>query len=67
MIEVRIEKRRLDAFGNEVHASMHVLNQLRQAGVPIRGVLGPVVPDRGVLSCEIDDLGLEEYVYRWTP
>lgn len=67
MIEVRIEKRRLDAFGNEVHAGMHILDRLREAGVPIRGVLGPVVPESGVLSCEIDDLGLEEYVYRWTP
>lgn len=67
MIEVRIEKRRLDAFGNEVHALMHIAGRLREAGVPVRGVLAHTVPERGVLSCELDDLGIEEYVYRWVP
>jgi hypothetical protein len=67
MIEVRIEKRRLDAFGSDVHANLHTLQRLRDAGVPMRGVLAPTVPESGRLEVELDDLGVEEYVYRWTP
>ena len=65
MIEVRIPTTKLDAFGNEVHANMHVLAALREAGVPATGVLGLRGVENGVLEIECDDLAADEIVYRW--
>lgn len=65
MIEVRIPAARLVRFGNEVHAGMHVLKTLREAGVPVVGVLYPQGVESGVLEIERDDLALDEWVYRW--
>lgn len=65
MIEVRIPVSRLVAFGSEVHASIYILKRLRGEGIPMVGVLGPVGPERGVLTVEFDDLAMDEWVYTW--
>ena len=65
MIEVRIPAERLVRFGNEVHAGMHVLKALREAGVPAVGVLYVQGVESGVLSIEFEDLAMDEWVYRW--
>ena len=65
MIEVRIPAERLVRFGNDVHAGIHVLRTLRDAGVPAVGVLYVQGVERGVLEIEFDDLAMDEWVYRW--
>lgn len=71
-VEVRITKARLDRFGNNALASIHVIKELAAAGIPVdsdslfmRGVKS------GVMEVEfVPDLaGVEpdEYVYRWRP
>ena len=68
MIEVRIPKSAIVAYGrgSEVHEGVYVLGRLRAAGIPIQGNLFPTVPSSGALSVEVDDLALEEWVYRWS-
>ena len=65
MIEVRIPAERLVRFGNEVHAGMHVLATLRDAGIPAVGVLYVQGVKAGKLEIEFDDLAMDEWVYRW--
>lgn len=67
MIEVRILKTDLERYsrGNAVHEGLHVLRKLREAGIPMRGTLGPLVPDVGVLTVEIEGLAVDEYVWSW--
>ena len=65
MIEVRIPVAALDRLDNEVHKGMHVLGKLRDAGMPVEGVLYVRGVRTGVLEVEFDDLATEEWVYRW--
>ena len=65
MIEVRIPAERLVRFGNEIHAGMHVLKALQDAGIPAVGVLYVQGVENGVLEIERDDLAMDEWVYRW--
>ena len=70
-IVVRLKKAWLDDHSRDqpVHEGILILKRLKEAGIPIRGVLGPVMPERGTLTLEIDDLTgdprFEEYVYTW--
>lgn len=51
---------------NPIHQGMHVLMRLRDAGVPVIGVLWPMGVESGVLSVGVPDLadGIVEYVWR---
>lgn len=66
MLEVRIDTATLVRLGNEIHAGMHVLRKLREAGVPATGVLFPTGVESGVLSMH-DDVTFGETVYTWNP
>lgn len=65
MIEVRIATSKLAKFDNEVHRGMLVLRELREAGVPVVGVLFPLGVERGKLEIEYDELVSDEWVFRW--
>lgn len=68
MIEVRIPEAKLQSFnGNEVHAGLHTLQVLRNAGIPAVGVLFVQGVERGILEIELEDLAVDEWVYRWRP
>lgn len=64
-IEVRISAASLARFENEVHKGMHILQKLRDAGIPVVGVLFPLSVMSGVLETEFDDLASDEWVFRW--
>lgn len=51
---------------NPIHQGMFVLQRLRDAGVPVIGVLWPMGVESGVLSVGVPDLadGIVEYVWR---
>jgi hypothetical protein len=66
MIEVRVPDRDLTRFENAVHRGLHVLNRLRDGGIPVNGVLFIEGVDSGMLEISADDLTCEQ-IYRWTP
>lgn len=65
MIEVRIPQARLAALNNEVHVGMHILSELRAAGVPAEGTLFVRGVTAGSLQVEFDDLASDEWVWTW--
>lgn len=72
-VTVRLKKAWLDqhSYKSPVHEGCLILKRLKEEGIPIRGVLGPVVPETGSLTIELDDLAgddrFAEYVYTWRP
>ena len=64
MITVAISKARLEAFGADVHAGIHILEKLRAAGIPVRGVLLPMGVAEGTLTMTDSDLSAE-LVWQW--
>lgn len=50
---------------NPIHQGMYVLQRLRDAGVPVIGVLWPMGVESGVLSIEPPDLAEGITIYSW--
>lgn len=67
MIEVSISRAKLIAFDNDVHAGMHILNRLREAGIPVVGTIGVRWVENGVLEVEDDELASEDIVFKYRP
>lgn len=69
MIEVRIAPDKVLPRVNNSLISVwfQVHRQLRDAGVPLSDNAFVLAPENGVLEIERDDLGLEEWVFRWRP
>ncbi len=65
VVEVRIPRKRLQ-FDNEIHANLVVLEELRAAGVPVRGALSITGVGHGTLEWVGADK-TEDVVLRWTP
>ncbi len=66
MVEIRIAAAALMRFDSEVHKGMHILSEMRRAGIPVVGVLFPLGVERGRLEIEFDDLASDEWVFRWS-
>lgn len=64
MIEVRIPRSRL-RFDNEIHANLIVLEELRAAGIPVRGSLSVTGVGTGTLELLGADAS-EDVVYKWS-
>jgi hypothetical protein len=64
--EVRIPEAHLARFECHTHRGIHTVERLREAGVPVVGVLAPLGVERGVLSVETDDLATGDTVWRWS-
>jgi hypothetical protein len=62
--EVRIPTADLARFECHTHRGIHTVERLREAGVPVVGVLAPLGVECGVLSVE-DDLATGDTVWRW--
>lgn len=70
MIEVRIDRDlyRTRFKESDVLVGVHTLNQLREAGVPVEGVLFVRGVSSGRLEIEPeDDLVGNDMIYRWYP
>jgi hypothetical protein len=70
MIEVRIDRDlyRTRFNENDVLLGIYTLEQLREAGIPVEGVLFVRGVSRGRLVIEAeDDLVGNEWIYRWVP
>jgi hypothetical protein len=65
MIEVRIDYARVTKIGNEVIFGVEVLGKLKEAGIPVEGVLFPRAVTRGTLSLTVDPV-LGDHVYQWS-
>ena len=65
MITVRIPARMLEKIEHEVHTGIYTLKQLREAGVPVVGVLWLGSVERGALTVE-DDLATGDRLYTWS-
>lgn len=64
MIEVRLERRLLRSFENEVHASLKIIEALRNAGAPTIGTICLLGVRDGTLVMFNED---EQLVLQWTP
>ena len=53
-------------FDNPVHLGLRTLRNLRDAGVPVIGVLWPVGVESGLLTIGEPDLVTGVIEYRWT-
>lgn len=62
MISVTIDTQRFD---NPIHLGLYVLRELRQAGVPVAGVLSPMWVEQGRLTVGEPDLCTGEVVWTW--
>jgi len=67
MTEVRIPAAELTRFNNDVHWGTYVLGKLRDAGIPVTGVLFPLSIESGTLTTYRDDLAVDEFVWQWSP
>jgi hypothetical protein len=70
MIEVRIDRDlyRTRFNENDVPLGIYTLEQLREAGIPVEGVLFVRGVSRGRLVIEAeDDLVGNEWLFRWFP
>lgn len=68
-VEIRVPDAFVKRMNNDVHVGIHVLTKLREAGVPVIGVLWPHAVQHGRLESwserDLDDC--EEHVWHWTP
>lgn len=64
--EIRIPETDLARYECHTHRGIHTVERLREAGVPVVGVLAPLGVERGILSVEIDDLATGDTVWRWS-
>lgn len=68
MIEIHIPRSTPAKLADShVHLGLHILNKLREKGVPVEGVLFPVGVTSGRLEIETDDLASDDWIYRWHP
>lgn len=68
MIELRIDQYQLEKATNDLIYQQHILNALRQAGVPVVGVLVIRSVSRGKLVMHIEqDIDGDTFIWRWYP
>lgn len=65
MIEVRIPEQVIARLDHPIHLGIHILNELRAAGVPALGSLWPQGAETGTLSVVCDDLAYGGRIYQW--
>lgn len=63
-VEVRIDPAALAKLPAEVHKGLHVLNALRDGGIPATGVIFTQGVTHGALVQYVDDM-FGDHVYRW--
>lgn len=64
MIEVRIPALKIVQLEHDIHIVNYVMKQLKEAGVPVTGVVLPRVAT-GTLSQTIDEFDTGDWIYRW--
>jgi hypothetical protein len=67
-IQVIVTATVFDKLANDIHRGLHVLTQLRKAGVPVLGLLWPIGVESGHLHITVEeDLDGSNRVFTWTP
>ncbi len=64
-VTVTVDPSRFD--GNPVHLGLHLLNNLRDSGVPVVGVLWPVGVESGTLTVGEVDMCDGTIEWTWAP
>jgi hypothetical protein len=62
---IMIPQAKWDSLGHDVHRGCYLLEQLREANVPVQGAIWPTSVDNGVLMQLAPAGGL--LIWSWTP
>ena len=65
MISVSFPSSALEAIGHEILCGIHILVELRKAGVPVIGRVWPTGVERGRLTTYTDQL-FGDHIYEWS-
>jgi hypothetical protein len=66
IIEVRYDADALRTITNDIGHNVHVMNALREAGIPIHGVLLLRSVKTGLMTMQtVDDIDGDIYVWKW--
>jgi len=65
VIEARVTQQKLNQLDHAVHIGNYIMQQLRDAGIPVIGSLFPLSVERGTLSVRTGDLATDDLIYTW--